>query len=66
MKLVLGAVLAFLIVGGGLVFAVRGGFVGGTQESSAAAEETTQNVLYTDTDTIHKDITLDLRAISTV
>ncbi|MDD6519290.1 MAG: VanW family protein [Oribacterium sp.] len=64
MKLVLGAVLAFLIVGGGLVFAVRGGFVGGTQESSAAAEETTQNVLYTDTDTIHKDITLDLRAIS--
>lgn len=64
MKLVLGAVLAFLIVGGGLVFAVRGGFVGGTQESSAAAEETTQSVLYTDTDTIHKDITLDLRAIS--
>ena len=64
MKLVLGAVLAFLIVGGGLVFAVRGGFVGGTQESSAAAEETTQNILYTDTDTIHKDITLDLRAIS--
>ncbi|MGN8762059.1 VanW family protein [Oribacterium sp. HCP3S3_B9] len=64
MKLVLGAVLAFLIVGGGLVFAVRGGFVGGTHESSAAAEETTQNVLYTDTDTIHKDITLDLRAIS--
>ena len=64
MKLVLGAVLAFLIVGGGLVFAVRGGFVGGTQESSAAQEETTQNILYTDTDTIHKDITLDLRAIS--
>ena len=64
MKLVLGAVLLFLIVGGGLVFAVRGGFVGGTQESSAAAEETTQNVLYTDTDTIHKDITLDLSAIS--
>ena len=64
MKLVLGAVLAFLIVGGGLVFAVRGGFVGGSHESSAAAEETTQNVLYTDTDTIHKDITLDLRAIS--
>lgn len=64
MKLVLGAVLAFLIVGGGLVFAVRGGFVGGTQESSAAEEETTQNILYTDTDTIHKDITLDLRAIS--
>ena len=64
MKLVLGAVLAFLIVGGGLVFAVRGRFVGGTQESSAAAEETTQSVLYTDTDTIHKDITLDLRAIS--
>ncbi len=64
MKLVLGAVLAFLIVGGGLVFAVRGGFVGGTQESSAAQEETTQNIFYTDTDTIHKDITLDLRAIS--
>lgn len=66
MKLVLGAVLAFLIVGGGLVFAVRGGFVGGgaMQESSAVAEETTQNVLYTDTDTIHKDITLDLSAIS--
>lgn len=64
MKLVLGAVLAFLIVGGGLVFAVRGGFVGGAKESSAAAEETTQNVLYTDTDTIHKDITLDLSAIS--
>ena len=52
MKLVLGAVLAFLIVGGGLVFAVRGGFVGGSHESSAAAEETTQNVLYTDTDTV--------------
>lgn len=64
MKLVLGAVLLFLIVGGGLVFAVRGGLIGGTQESSAAAEETTQNVLYTDTDTIHKDITLDLSAIS--
>ena len=64
MKLVLGAVLAFLIVGGALVFAVRGGFVGGAKESSAAAEETTQNVLYTDTDTIHKDITLDLSAIS--
>lgn len=64
MKLVLGAVLAFLIVGGGLVFAVRGGFVGGAKESSAAAEETTQNVLYTDTDTIHKDITLDLSALS--
>ena len=64
MKLVLGAVLLFLIVGGGLVFAVRGGFLGSTQESSEAAEETTQNVLYTDTDTIHKDITLDLRAIS--
>ena len=64
MKLVLGAVLLFLIVGGGLVFAVRGGFVGGAKESSAAAEETTQNVLYTDTDTIHKDITLDLSAIS--
>lgn len=66
MKLVLGAVLAFLIVGGGLVFAVRGGFIGGgaMHESSAAAEETTQNVLYTDTDTIHKDITLDLSAIS--
>ena len=45
MKLVLGAVLLFLIVGGGLVFAVRGGFIGGTQESSAASEETTQNVL---------------------
>ena len=64
MKLVLGAVLLFLIVGGGLVFAVRGGLISGTQESSAAAEETTQNVLYTDTDTIHKDITLDLSAIS--
>lgn len=64
MKLVLGAVLLFLIVGGGLVFAVRGGLIGDTQESSAAAEETTQNVLYTDTDTIHKDITLDLSAIS--
>ena len=64
MKLVLGAVLAFLIVGGGLVFAVRGGFVGGAKESSAAAEETTQNVLYTDTDTIHKDITLDLSVLS--
>lgn len=64
MKLVLGAVLLFLIMGGGLVFAVRGGLIGGTQESSAAAEETTQNVLYTDTDTIHKDITLDLSAIS--
>lgn len=64
MKLVLGAVLLFLIVGGGLVFAVRGGLIGGTQESSTAAEETTQNVLYTDTDTIHKDITLDLSAIS--
>ena len=64
MKLVLGAVLLFLIVGGGLVFAVRGGLIGGTQESPAAAEETTQNVLYTDTDTIHKDITLDLSAIS--
>lgn len=66
MKLVLGSVLAFLIVGGGLVFAVRGGFIGGgaMHESSAAAEETTQNVLYTDTDTIHKDITLDLSALS--
>ena len=64
MKLILGAVLAFLIVGGALVFAVRGGFIGGTHESSEAAEETTQNVLYVDTDTIHKDVYLDLSAIS--
>ena len=64
MKLVLGAVLAFLIVGGALVFAVRGGFIGGEKEFSEAAEETTQNVLYTDPETIHKDIYLDLSAVS--
>lgn len=65
MKLVLGAVVAFLVVGGGLVFAVRSGLIGGAKPTeSETVLETSVAASEVDPTTIHEDLYLDLRAIA--
>ena len=65
MKLVLGAVVAFLVVGGGLVFMVRNGFLGNAKSvETETAIESTVDKTEKDLNTIQEDLYLDLSEIS--
>lgn len=64
MKLVLGAVAAFLVAGGALVFAVRGGYIGGRTDATETTVESTESIVLSNPDIINDDLYLDLSAIA--